>query len=88
MTMAFKNSVWNDSEPLYAPCQKRIKSNHYWVPPKKYKEAGYSITSYRLDGDEIFRAAHCRVLTRELLGWFDGETQGRTEGTWGWVIGR
>ncbi|MCG7623183.1 hypothetical protein [Epibacterium sp. Ofav1-8] len=93
--MRFRNSLWDDSEPDYAPFLKYLKDrdSYLWRPSKKYLEAGYSIKTYKLggskgDGLDLERAAHCRALTREMLEWFDGEAKGRKAGTWGWLIGR
>ncbi|MEX0281339.1 MAG: hypothetical protein AB3N13_09150, partial [Arenibacterium sp.] len=93
--MRFEKSLWDDSDPNYAPCMKHRKGRgtFFWRPPKKYLEAGYSIKTYALpgregDGQEMARAAQCRALTREMLEWYDGATTGRQPGTWGWLIGR
>lgn len=91
--MAFRDSVWDDSEPEYAPGMKKIRNGFYWVPPAKYKKLGYAIKQIKLEGTEgddltLDRARHCRELTREMLRWYDGETHGRQEGTWGWLIAR
>lgn len=91
--MNFKDSVWDDSDPTYAPCMSKIRNGYVWVSPKKYREAGYAIKTIRMegtvgDGLDLERAAHARALTREMLQWFDGETKGREPGTWGWIIGR
>lgn len=87
--MRFDQSVWDDTDPDYAPCLKQIRGSFYWIPPARYKKAGYAIKTYRLDmEDHQSRAAHCRELTREMLKWFDGETNGRNPGTWGWLISR
>jgi hypothetical protein len=93
MSMRFKESIWDDSEPEYAPLIKKIRNHYIWAPSKKYRTAGYAVTTIRLegtvgDGLDIERAAHCRALTREMLEWFDGVTNGREPGTWGWLIGR
>ena len=63
------------------------------MPPKKYIDLGYAIKSIRLEGavgDDLDteRARHCRVLTRELLNWHEGETHGKEPGTWAWLIAR
>ncbi|TNE57818.1 MAG: hypothetical protein EP341_03805 [Sphingomonadales bacterium] len=91
--MRFRPSLWDDSEPLYAPGLKKIRDTFKWVPSKKYRDAGYAIKTHHLgghegDGQEIYRARRCRELTREMVNWYDGETAGRQEGTWGWLIGR
>lgn len=91
--MNFKKCVWDDSDPTYAPCLKKIRNGYFWVSPEKYRKAGYSIKTIKMDGtaddgNDLDRAAHARVLTREMLEWFDGATQGREPGTWGWLIAR
>lgn len=86
--MRFRPSLWDDSEPDYAPCMKKVRDSFFWVPPAKYRKAGYAIKTIRLEGDDLDRAAHARALTREMLDWFDGETSGREPGTWSWLIGR
>jgi hypothetical protein len=95
MPSEFPASLWDDSDPLYAPFLKRKKGRYaYWQPSKKYINHGWQLKSYRLDGElndgnDLDRARHCRKLTRELLTWWDGETSsGPQEGTWGWLIGR
>ncbi|NRB18354.1 MAG: hypothetical protein HRU33_12490 [Rhodobacteraceae bacterium] len=93
--MHFDQSLWNDSEPLYAPCMKHRKGRgqYFWRPPKKYLDAGYAIKTYTLlgregDGQDLERARQCRALTREMLQWHDGVANGRQPGTWGWLIAR
>lgn len=91
--MHFEPSLWDDSDPGYAPCCRPIRKGFYWVAPKKYLTAGFTLKTVRLegtagDGLDIERAAHCRALTREMLQWFDGETKGKEPGTWAWLIAR
>ncbi len=88
--MRFKPSVWDDSDPLYAPCQKKIRNGFWWIPPKRYIDGGYTLKTYKLDPeeDDLERARHCRELTREMLRWWEGQTKGRTPNTWGWLIAR
>lgn len=93
--MHFEQSLWDDSDPTYAPCMKHRKDRgtYFWRPPKKYLDAGYSIKTFKLvgeagDGQDLERARHCRELTREMLEWYEGQTNGRQPGTWGWLIGR
>tara|TARA_R110000851_G_scaffold22626_14_gene67043 strand:+ start:751 stop:1956 length:1206 start_codon:yes stop_codon:yes gene_type:complete len=91
--MRFEESVWDDSDPLYAPCLKKIRTSYYWVTPKKYLTAGYMTKTMRLegrvgDGLDMERARHCRSLTRELLEWYESETHGKEPGTWAWLIAR
>lgn len=93
--MPFKPSLWDDSEPEYAPGLKLRKNRgtYFWAPPKKYRDAGYSIKTYTLDGTEgdgldLDRARQCRALTRDMLEWYDGVMTAREPGTWGWLIGR
>lgn len=93
--MHFDDSLWDDSDPTYAPCMKHRKDRgtYFWRPPKKYLDAGYALKTYTLpgrkgDGNDLDRARQCRALTREMLEWYDGETKGRKPGTWGWLIAR
>ena len=93
--MRFREALWDDSEPEYAPFLKfrKDRNRYFWRPTKKYLDAGYSIKTYDLggssgDGQELERAAHCRALTREMLAWYEGEKAYRKAGTWGWLIAR
>jgi hypothetical protein len=91
--MSFKDALWDDSEPTYAPCMKRIRDTFYWIPPKKYVDAGFATKTYRLggsdgDGLDLDRARSCRELTRDLVKWYDGNVQRQESGTWGWLIAR
>lgn len=93
--MNFKPSLWDDSDPLYAPFQKLIKGKYYkWMPSKKYVEAGYTVKSVNLDGTpgdslDMERAARCRMLTREMLEWYkDTQESHIIAGTWGWLMQR
>lgn len=95
MPSKLRDSLWDDSEPLYAPFMKRIKDKYRWIPSQRYRDAGYAIKSMLLaaqgdtDTDARKRAAQCRELTRELMTWWNGETEPRIkEGTWGWLIQR
>lgn len=88
----YRNSVWDDSEPEYAPGLKTIHGKYRWAPARKYVLAGYSNKTYILgapdDGDDLPRAAQCRAYTREMILWYENRYQGREAGTWGWLIGR
>lgn len=91
--MRFDQSLWDDSRPDYAPCMCKIRDHYRWITPKKYRQAGYAVTTIRLegkvgDGLDLDRAAHCRALTREMMEWFEGQTKGREPGTWAYMIGR
>lgn len=91
--MRFKPSLWDDSDPTYAPCMRKIRNGFVWVTPPKYRDAGYTIKTIKLEGTvgddlALHRAAHARALTRDMVEWFEGATTGREEGTWGWLIGR
>lgn len=91
--MRFNQSLWDDSEPEYAPLSGKRHGRWYWAPSTKYKKAGYAIKSCRLvdpHGDTISleQAAQCRELTREMLKWYESETNGKEPGTWAWMIGR
>ncbi|MGR1580688.1 hypothetical protein ACSSNL_04405 [Thalassobius sp. S69A] len=91
--MSFKDSLWDDSDPAYSPCLSRIRGTYYWVPPKKYRDAGYSIKTYRLGGQEgdglhLDRARACREMTRSMVNWYEGNVERQEPGTWGWLITR
>lgn len=95
MPSKFRESLWDDSEPLYAPFQKNIRGRYVWIPSKRYRDAGYAIKTFPLhaqgdtEQDALLRAAECRDLTRELMRWWNGEEQSRVEaGTWGWLAQR
>ena len=85
--MRFRKSVWDDSEPDYAPCLKMVRGKPYWVPPARFVKAGWETKTVRLDPDNV--ASECRRLTRDLLRWFhDGEDTSIEPGTWAFVIKR
>lgn len=91
MRSDYRPALWDDTDPEYSPGRKRIRSNFYWVPPKKYKDAGYAVKSVNLgkiaEVDELTVARKCRDLTREMVRWYEGEEAQRIKvGTWGYVI--
>ncbi len=92
--MHFSPALWDGSDPLYAPCTRRVKGLIYWQPPKKYRAAGYKIGNVRLpgradDGRDAERAAKARELTIDMLNWASGDIAPRINpGTWGWLIAR
>lgn len=91
--MRFDDSLWDDSDPEYAPCRKKIRKGFYWIPPVKYIKAGFATRTVKLDGMvgdslDLERAARCRELTREMLEWYEGHTNGKEPGTWAWLISR
>lgn len=91
--MRFEQSLWDDTDPDYAPGLSKTRGTFYWRPARKYVAAGYQIKSFKLggevgDGLDHARAYQCRELTREMLRWHEGQTSGREPGTWGWIIGR
>lgn len=94
MSSNFPPSLWDDSDPAYAPFLKRIRASFYWVPSKRYVEAGWNIKTYRLEGSpgdglDLERAAACRALTRDLVDWWKKHTGEKAEeGTWGWLVKR
>lgn len=80
--MAFRPSLWDDSDPYYAPglLTNRKRGTFHWASPKKYRDAGYSIKTVRLEGEpgddlDLERARMCRELTREMVRWYEGETK-------------
>lgn len=91
--MHFKDALWDDSDPLYAPGLKKIRNHYAWVAGRRYRDAGYQLKTMNLggavgDGQDVQRAARCRELTREMVAWFEGKQEGRQAGTWGWLISR
>lgn len=83
----FRPSLMDDSEPDYAPLVSTIRGKPYWVPSKKYREAGYAIKTKRLEGTPHEVAHHARDLTRELLAWWEGRAVSKIHpGTWAWLI--
>ncbi|MCJ8138566.1 tyrosine-type recombinase/integrase [Falsirhodobacter halotolerans] len=89
----FKAALWDGSDPLYAPCMRRVKRWFYWRPPARYVTAGYSKNPIRLpgeadDGQDAARAQTSRDLTREMLRWFNASEALVEPGTWQWLIGR
>ncbi len=89
----YPDKLWDDSDPDYAPCMKKIRKGFVWVCPAKYKNAGFPQKTFKLAGElgddqDHQRAAHARALTRKMLEWFDDEYYGRQPGSWGWLIGR
>lgn len=91
--MNFDPSLWDDSDPGYAPGIKKVRKSFYWAAPKKYVKLGFQLKTFRLAGEpgddlDLERARQCRELTREMLKWYEGETQGKEPGTWAWLIAR
>lgn len=89
----FKPALWDGSDPLYAPCMRRVKRWFYWRPPARYITAGYNKSPIRLpgedgDGQDLPRAQKARDLTREMLRWFNAEEALVEPGTWQWLIAR
>jgi hypothetical protein len=91
----FAPALWDDSDPGYSPGLMWVKGKYpYWRAAKKYRDAGYSINSMRLDGEkhdglDLERARHCRNLTREMCEWFDGQGTSRiAAGSFGHLINR
>lgn len=88
---SFKPSLWDDTDPLYAPCMSQSKNRYYWKAPKKYLDMGYTHKRQALDGkagdgmDEA-RAATCRALTRKMLTHFRADTPDLIAGTWEWLF--
>lgn len=64
-------TLWDGSDPTYAPGRVKIRNGYKWQCPKRYKEAGYTISYISLEGDLNDQALKCRELTREVLNWYD-----------------
>lgn len=75
-------------DPTYAPGVSSTKDRYYWKPSPAMVKAGYSKQIYRLDGDELQRAAQARELTRDMLAWATREEPLIEPGTWHWLIRR
>ena len=84
--MRYRQSLWDDSEPLYAPGKIKVRNSYKWTPTKKAIAAGYSSQTYPLPGrvgadQDIERARMSREYTREMVRWHAGETAGKAEAT-------
>jgi hypothetical protein len=88
--MPFEPSLWDDSDPLYAPLMDRVKDRYAWRASARYVALGVSGTRIYLpgkvgDGQDAERAAECRRLTRQMLASI-GEEPNFPTGTWAHVI--
>ncbi|MGB1214949.1 MAG: tyrosine-type recombinase/integrase [Pikeienuella sp.] len=93
--MQYKPSLWDGSDPLYAPGLMYVaKVYPRWQPPKRYRDAGCPIKGEKLvgkkgDDNNLSRAARCRALTQDMVRWWDGEqVKAIKPGTWAEIIGR
>ncbi|MBR9823070.1 MAG: recombinase [Rhodobacteraceae bacterium] len=91
--MAYKEALWDGSDPSYAPGAVRSRNWWYWKPTAKFRKMGYPKTSVRLtgeegDGQDLVRAREARELTREMLAFFGADMSAHEVGTWGWLIHR
>jgi hypothetical protein len=94
--MAFDKSLWDGSDPLYAPCISWSRKYPSWKCPKKYLDAGFETKTVRLepsgspeDEHQAKRALRCRQLTQELVQWWDAMDAPKIKpGTWEWLIAR
>lgn len=90
----FKQALWDNSDPTYAPGLTPSKDWFYWVASKKFAALGYEPKREKLDGvkgdgRDLERAARCRALTRQMIRHFAGEDEPKIEvGTWAWIIHR
>lgn len=90
--MRFSASLYDGSDPLYAPLTSRSKQYVYWKPSARFVRMGASKKPVKLtgtvgDGQDEARASEARKLTRDLLAKFN-ETPDRQHGTWAWLIDR
>lgn len=90
--MEYRKSLWDDSEPEYAPGLNWSGIYPYWKPTKLLKERGcpekpVRLTGTKGDGRDAERAQEARKLTREALATYK-PTEGPARGTWAWVIDR
>lgn len=89
----FKDSLWDDTDPLYAPCISKSRNSYFWKVPKKYSDMGYSVPLEERkligavgDGRDEERAKMCRHLTRQMLDHFSADTPKVRVGTWEWIF--
>lgn len=91
--MRYENSLFDGSDPLYAPGAGWSGRWCYWKPTPKFRKMGYTVSSVRLpgekgDGRDEERAREARRLTREMLAHFHADTPTLEQGTWRWLIHR
>ena len=94
--MAFSKSLWDGTDPLYAPCISWTKGTYSnWKCPASHVKAGYAVKSVRLEpghpNDEhaLSRAMKCRELTKELVRWAEGQKKPRIDTTtWRYLLAR
>lgn len=84
--MPYDTRLYDGSDPLYAPGLNRSGNAAYWKAPKRYVEAGWSLKSVALHGDDLARALRCRELTREMMQWWEGATAKVEPDTWQWLF--
>ena len=89
--MRYKQALWDDSDPSYAPGLWYSRHGKpYWRPSKPAVRQGYPKDAITLPGQRgdhraLERAAQCRKLTRAMVEALDGKSSA-TPGTWAWVI--
>ena len=91
--MAYKEALFDGSDPSYAPGMTKGRQFYYWKPSPKFRKLGYPKTSVRLtgeegDGNDLTRAREARELTREMLAFYGADIDTHEVGTWGWLIHR
>ena len=91
--MAYKDALWDGSDPSYAPGLSKGRQYYYWKPSPKFRKMGYPKTSIRLtgeegDGQDLLRAHEARELTRQMLAYYGANIETLEPGTWGWLIHR
>lgn len=91
----FKEALYDESDPLYAPCISKSHRNYWWKAPRKYVAMGYMMTHAKLpgtegDGRDAERAAECRSRTRDMVAWAEGKeaVRGPRPGSWGHLLNR
>lgn len=94
--MRFKQSLFDGTDPLYAPGISFSRQYAFWKPPAKYVRAGFRKDKIKIDPpgsrhDEhaATRAARCRELTRDMLQWYESlDVPKRDPRTWDYMIMR
>lgn len=76
-----------DGDETYAPGRVVDRGTPWWRPHKGDIKAGYAFKGEKLKGDALEQAARCRVLTRDLIYWRNGQPKIQPF-CWGWAIAR
>lgn len=89
----YEPSLWDGSDPTYAPHLNRTGQHFYWRPSRAALALGYAMKPVKLpsgDDSALERASLCRDYTRGMVRWMDSlsEKPKVEPMTWLWLIGR